>query len=170
MVVKIALCLIGLLYVTFMPAKSYIENVDKNYAESFFMIMASYTVITSSLYFISYPMGEKMNEIPVRMAYILLRILVSFFLVACYHLKDGLVLEFDEIDSDMESQKLNGIERYQFRAIRIICILSLIVFVVFMALTLIQLCYISGIDGSRVYRPKAFKKFRKITFGNLIFQ
>ena len=131
--------------------------------------MASYFIITSSLYFVSYPLGERVSELPVKMAYFLLRILVGFYLVACICLYDGIKIEFNEIDADKTEVDAYNKERFTLRATRIICVLSLIVWVIFMTITLFNLCYISGIDGTRVLRPKAFKNFRKYQFGNLIF-
>ena len=131
--------------------------------------MSSYCIITSSLYFISYPLGERVTELPVKMAYFLLRILVGFYLVACICLYDGIIIEFNEIDAGETEADEYKKERFTLRATRIICTLSLIVWVIYMTCTLYNLCYISGIDGTRVLRPKAFKYFRKITFGNLIF-
>ena len=103
------------------------------------------------------------------MAYFLLRILVGFYLVACICLYDGINIEFNEIDADKTEVDAYNKERFTLRATRIICVLSLIVWVIFMTITLFNLCYISGIDGTRVLRPKAFKNFRKYQFGNLIF-
>ena len=169
MVIKIAASLFGLLIASSMGAKGWIENVDKHFIESFFVLMASYSVITSSLYFISFPLGEFFTKVPVKMAYILLRILVGFYLVACICLYDGITIEFAEIDADQAEVAEYKKERFNLRMGRILCTLFLIVWVIYMSFTLYNLCFISGIDGTRVLRPKAFKKFRKISFGNLIF-
>ena len=61
--------------------------------------MSSYTIITSSLYFLSYLAGERLQELPVYMAYTLLRILFAFNLVATICLSNGLKLEYTNIDS-----------------------------------------------------------------------
>ena len=65
MVAKISISLFGLYFATEMNAKGYIESMDKSFITGFFAIMASYTVITSSLYFLSYPLGEHVTELPV---------------------------------------------------------------------------------------------------------
>lgn len=127
-------------------------------------MMATYTILSSSLYFLSFPIGELFNKVPVLMAFILLRLLVAFFLVFSYHLYYGIEIELEQMESSG-----GGHERTEFRAARIVCTLALIIWVLFMTFALLNLCYLSGIDGSRVYRPRAFKKFRKISFGNLIF-
>ena len=130
--------------------------------------MSTYFLITSSLYIITYPLGELVAELPVHMAFNLLRLLFTFFLIACIHLKSGLFLEMRDYVShdDEDSQK----ESSGFRAARIICTLILICYIFFLFITIVPLCIVSGIDGSRVRRPKAFKKFKKMSFGSLIFQ
>ena len=100
MIAKIAVCLLGFFLASNASASGLISLVDKHYIEGFFLIMASYSIVISSLYFISYPLGEHYSNVPVSMAYILLRVLVGFYLVACYHLYIGLNLEFDAIDYD----------------------------------------------------------------------
>ena len=118
-------------------------------------------------------MGEYMANVPLQMAYILLRILVGFYLVACYHLYIGINLEFNAIDASENGNEDTGLyknENQNLRAARILCTLFLIIWVLFMTFVLFHLCYISGLDGSRVLRPKAFKYFRKYIYGNLIFQ
>ena len=103
MIAKIAVCLLGLFFSSTNYANSssdFVSLQDKHYVEAFFLIMTAYSIIISSLYFISYPMGEHLANVPVHMAYILLRILVGFYLVSCYHLYVGLTLEFQAIDYD----------------------------------------------------------------------
>ena len=162
MVTKIAVCLLGLFFTSNASAKGLIENADKHFVESFFLLMASYSIVTNSLYFISYPLGERLTELPVKMAYFLLRLLVGFFLVSCIVLYDGISIEFNEIDADKAEAAEYRKESFNLRAARILCTLSLIIWVIYMSITLYHLCYLSGIDGTRVHRPKAFKKFRKI--------
>lgn len=127
--------------------------------------MAAYFLVTGSLYFLTYPLGEISSEVPVKMAFNLLRILVAFFVIACIHLYYGLCLELQD---DEETNSYNE-ESWGWRTARILCTLALTVFILWLLLTLTSLCIVSGLDGSRVRRPKAFKKFKNITFGNLIF-
>ena len=92
------------------------------------------------------------------MAFTLLRLMTVFLAMAMIHLSSGLMLEAREYDSG--SEEPSGKESLTFRAARIIGTLTLIVFCIYLTLTLVPLCIISGLDGSRVRRPKAFKKFR----------
>ena len=97
------------------------------------------------------------------MAFTLLRLMTVFLAIAMIHLSSGLMLEAREYDSG--SEEPSGKESLTFRAARIIGTLSestltLIFFCIYLTLTLVPLCIISGLDGSRVRRPKAFKKFR----------
>ena len=63
----------------------------------------------------------------------------------------------------------SDIESFEFRTTRIVCMLALLIFILFILVTLLPLCNVGGLDGTRVRRPKAFRKFKNITFGNLIF-
>lgn len=105
MLTKIAFFLSGLYFISNMEAKGSIESEDKHFIEGFFLLMSSYTIVTSSLYFLSYPLGERMSELPVFIAYTLLRILVSFLICSYICLYDGLKLEWQHIDSDQTSDK-----------------------------------------------------------------
>jgi len=48
--------------------------------------MTGYYLMTSSLYLISYPLSETLQEVPVKIAYTLMRILTSVIFIAIIHL------------------------------------------------------------------------------------
>ena len=168
MLVKIFINLICLFIAIQMPADSDFDKDDRAWIIGFFTFMAVYYMITSSLYILTYPLGEFVTELPVHMAFNLLRLLVTFFLIACIHLWSGLFLEMRDFQTANQEESTRESDLY--RAARIICTLILIFYILFMFMTLVPLCHISGMDGSRVRRPKAFRKFKKMTFGSLIFQ
>ena len=107
---KIAVCSLGLFYVMNMQASNYMDYRDQDYVVTFLIMMATYVILISSLYFIQYALGEMINKVPVRMAYILMRILVAYFLVFCHHLYVGIQIEVDQLDSgEDEDQKQHNV-------------------------------------------------------------
>ena len=127
--------------------------------------MSTYFLVTGSLYLLTFPLGVFVSEVPVKMAFNLLRILVAFFCIASIHLYYGLRLEVQ----DEEEEDLYYEESWGWRSARVLSTLALMIFVIWLFFTTVSLCIASGLDGSRVRRPKAFKKFKNMSFGSLIF-
>lgn len=96
MFAKIFSALLCLFVITRVPAVTDFDKDDKAWLFGYFAFMTTYFLVTSSLYILSYPLGEFVSELPVHMAFNLLRLLVTFFIIACIHLKSGLFLEMRE--------------------------------------------------------------------------
>ena len=163
MLLKLVIAFAGLLVFTNIQPASAADKHDQYWLRGFFLLIFFYYVTTSSLYILSYPLGEIISEVPVHMAFAILRLLVVFFVLGIIHFYYGLLLEIqiNENQKDVESALL--------RTTRIVCMLALIIFILFILVALLPLCNVGGLDGTRVRRPKAFRKFKSITFGNLIF-
>ena len=164
MLAKIVLAFIGVVIFTNIQANSDGDKNDQYWIRGFFLLLFLYYLSTSILYIISYPLGEIIHEVPVHMAFAILRLLTVFFVVGIIHFYSGLLLEIQ-----LNETNKRDIESTFFRTTRIISMLALIIFILFILVTLLPLCNVGGLDGTRVRRPKAFRKFKNITFGNLIF-
>ena len=154
----------------YVTPKSFEGHEDKAWLESFLIIMTFYYLLTSSLYILTYPMSEMFQEVPVKIAFLLMRLLTAVIFVSITHLYFGISREFEDssdiVDaSNPESTLIDEV----LRALRILGSLFLIGFTLFLFGALIPLCNVSGLDGSRVRRPNVYREFGKITFGSLIF-
>ena len=71
-------------------------NMDKNWLEAFFLMASLYYLLTSSLYIFSYPLSQIIHELPNKLAFVLLRILFAFLVIASIHLYYGVRLEVSQ--------------------------------------------------------------------------
>ena len=164
MLAKIVGSFVGVVLFTNIQANSDGDKEDQYWIRGFFLILFLYYLSTSILYIVSYPLGEIIHEVPVHMAFTILRLLTVFFVIGTIHFYHGLLLEVY-----LNESNTRDVESVFFRSARIISMLALIIFILFILVTLLPLCNVGGLDGTRVRRPKAFRKFKNITFGNLIF-
>ena len=96
MIVKLAFLVGGYALLKFKVNRvSEASRRDHAWLESTFIIMIGYYLFTSSLYLVSYPLSELVQEIPVKMAFLLLRLLTAFIGVTSVHLYYGISYEFD---------------------------------------------------------------------------
>jgi hypothetical protein len=95
MLIKLGIALFGLVVISKLDSKTIVGLQDKYYAQTFFILMTGYFLITSSLYLVSLPLAESVSELPSKMAYILMRLLTAFLLLTLIHLNQGFAIEMD---------------------------------------------------------------------------
>ena len=96
MLFKTALCLMLLSVLSVTKVDSSAANMDKNWLEAFFLMASLYYLMTSSLYIFSYPLSQIIHELPNKLAFVLLRILFAFLVIASIHLYYGVRLEVSQ--------------------------------------------------------------------------
>ena len=93
MLLKIGLCIAGLAFFRIFKANSMDGCEDKCWLETFLLMMTGYQLAMASLYMLVYPIGEAFSEVPVMMAFILMRFITAIIGLSLVHLYFGIQLE-----------------------------------------------------------------------------
>ena len=93
---KIVLCLGCLSALKYtVHAQSYEGHEDKSWLETFLIIITWYYLLTGSLYLVTYPLSEALQEVPVKISFLLMRIITAIIFISIVHLYYGISSEMD---------------------------------------------------------------------------